>query len=129
MRQRSITFYGNFGTRNFGNEWTLHAIVLNLLERMPHARLQCLCTTPEDTSKRHGMPAFRSHAQYPAWLDGEKWTQGRCGKVVRKLLFRMLVEICHWAKGVRIMSRSDMLIVPGTQVVSDYLTGPWSWPS
>jgi polysaccharide pyruvyl transferase WcaK-like protein len=26
------------------------------------------------------------------------------------------------------MRGSDMLIVPGTQVVSDYNTGPWSWP-
>lgn len=129
MRQRRITFYGNFGTQNFGNEWTLHAIVRNLLERMPDARFQCLCTTPEDTRQRHGMPAFRSHAQYPAWLDAEKWGRGRfLVKVVRKLLFRIPVEIWHWAKGVRIMSRSDMLIVPGTQVVSDYNTGPWSWP-
>ena len=34
----------------------------------------------------------------------------------------------HWAKGFKVIKGSHMLIVPGTQVVSDYLTGPFSWP-
>jgi polysaccharide pyruvyl transferase WcaK-like protein len=36
--------------------------------------------------------------------------------------------LIHWGKGFKIVKGSHMLIVPGTQVVSDYLTGPFSWP-
>ncbi len=129
MTHRRITFYGNFGTQNLGNEWTLHAIARNIQERVPDAKFQCVCTTPEDTRRRHDMPAFHSHAGYPAWLEPEKWPVGRFVlKWLRRIVFRVPIELWHWAKAFRIMNRSDMLIVPGTQVVSDYCTGPFSWP-
>ncbi len=129
MTRRTITFYGNFGTQNFGNEWTLHAIACNLLERVPDARFQCVCTTPEDTRQRHAMPAFPSHAGYPEWLNPETWPLGRFFvKWARRIVFRLPLEFWHWVKAFRIMRRTDMLIVPGTQVVSDYCTGPLSWP-
>jgi polysaccharide pyruvyl transferase WcaK-like protein len=49
-------------------------------------------------------------------------------KLLRKILFRIPLELIHWAKGFKVMKGSQMLIVPGTQVVSDYVTGPFSWP-
>jgi polysaccharide pyruvyl transferase WcaK-like protein len=49
-------------------------------------------------------------------------------KLLRKILFLIPLELIHCAKGFKVMKGSQMLIVPGTQVVSDYLTGPFSWP-
>jgi Uncharacterized conserved protein len=59
MKPKLITFFGNFGTQNLGNECTLQAIIYNTLKRLPDAKLQCLCTVPEDTVARHNIPAFR----------------------------------------------------------------------
>jgi polysaccharide pyruvyl transferase WcaK-like protein len=49
-------------------------------------------------------------------------------KLLRKILFLIPLELVHWAKGFKVVRGSHMFIVPGTQVVSDYLTGPFSWP-
>lgn len=46
----------------------------------------------------------------------------------RRIFHRVPLEIAHWVQSLRMVLRTDMLIVPGTQVVSDYLTGPLSWP-
>jgi len=40
----------------------------------------------------------------------------------------MPLELMHWIKSLGVIRRSDMLIVPGTQIVSDYLCGPAGWP-
>ena len=126
MKPRQIIYFGNFGTQNLGNECTLHAIICNTLKRVPDARLKCLCTVPEDTAARHSMSAFGSVAASPAWLQpGEI---GPLAKWLRRLFFRIPIELLHWAKGFRLMRGSHMLIVPGTGIVSDYLTGPFGWP-
>ena len=126
MKPRQIIYFGNFGTQNLGNECTLHAIICNTLKRVPDARLKCLCTVPEDTAARHSIPAFGSVAASPAWLQPGKY--GPLAKWLRRLFFRIPIELLHWAKGFRLMRGSHMLIVPGTGIVSDYLTGPFGWP-
>jgi len=125
-----IVFFGVFGSQNLGNECTLEATMYNIHKALPDATFTCLCTVPEDTELRHGIPAFAVHRAYPAWLDSQLWS-GRCSrfmKLLRKILFRIPLELIHWAKGFKVMKGSQMLIVPGTQVVSDYVTGPFSWP-
>jgi polysaccharide pyruvyl transferase WcaK-like protein len=52
---------------------------------------------------------------------------GPLAKWLRRLFFRIPIELLHWAKGFRLMRGSHMLIVPGTGIVSDYLTGPFGW--
>jgi polysaccharide pyruvyl transferase WcaK-like protein len=46
-----------------------------------------------------------------------------------RLLFRRLpLEIAHWVRCLRVIRGSELVVVPGTQIVSDYLCGPMSWP-
>ncbi len=125
MKPRRITFFGKFGVQNLGNECTLQAIIHNTLRRMPNVKLVCLCPVPEDTAARHNIPAFSSVAASPAWLAS--WS-GYLKAPLRVLFFRIPVELLHWAKGFRLVMGSYMLIVPGTGIVSDYLTGPFGWP-
>ena len=125
-----IVFFGVFGNQNLGNECTLEATMYNIHMALPDATFICLCTVPQDTELRHNIPAFVAHREYPAWLDSQLWSgrRSRFIKFLRKILFRIPLELIHWAKGFKVMKGSQMLIVPGTQVVSDYVTGPFSWP-
>lgn len=129
-KSNKIVFFGVFGRQNLGNECTLEATRYNIHKALPNATFTCLCTVPEDTELRHSIPAFAAHQEYPAWLDSQLWSgrRSRFMRFLRKTLFRIPLELIHWAKAFNVMKGSQMLIVPGTQVVSDYVTGPFSWP-
>lgn len=169
MKPTQITFFGNFGTQNLGNECTLQAIIHHTLKRLPDAKIKCLCPVPKDTAERHHLSAFCSQAESPAWL--RNWLRarrsrlagdrnapvsvqtgisgspaasaghgpeqvpnppvqpGRSAPLVKwlRIIFRVPLELLHWAKGFMLVRGSSMLIVPGTGLVSDYLTGPFGW--
>jgi polysaccharide pyruvyl transferase WcaK-like protein len=129
-KSNKIAFFGVFGSQNLGNECTLEATMYNVHKALPNATFTCLCTVPEDTELRHSIPAFAAQRGYPAWLDSQLWSgrSSRFMRFLRKILFRIPLELIHWAKGFNVMKGSHMLIVPGTQVVSDYANGPFSWP-
>ena len=129
-KNNKIVFFGVFGNQNLGNECTLQATMYNIHKALPDAKFTCLSTVPKDTELRHGVPAFAAHGTYPTWLTSQS-SSGRLPrliKLLRKILFRIPVELIHWAKGFKVVKGTHMLIVPGTQVVSDYVTGPFSWP-
>ena len=129
-KKNKIAFFGVFGSQNLGNECTLQAVIYNIHKASPDATFTCLCTVPEDAKLRHNIPAFAAHRVYPAWLDSQSWSRrrSRLMRLLRKVLLEIPLELVHWAKSFRVMQGSQMLIVPGTQVVSDYLNGPFSWP-
>ena len=129
-KNNKIAFFGVFGTQNLGNECTLQAAMYNIHKVSPDATFTCLCTAPEDTELRHDIPAFAAHRAYPAWLDSQLLSgrRSRLMRLLRKILFEIPLELIHWVKSFKVMKGSRMLIVPGTQVVSDYLNGPFSWP-
>jgi polysaccharide pyruvyl transferase WcaK-like protein len=129
-KSNKIVLFGVFGKQNLGNECTLQATLYNIHKALPDATFTCLCTVPEDAELTHSIPAFAAHPIYPVWLDSQLWSGRRSGlmKLLRKILFRIPLELIHWAKGFKVIKGSHMLIVPGTQVVSDYLTGPFNWP-
>ena len=126
-----ITFLGHFGAGNLGNECTLQAAIERTLRRWPQASILCACTDPEDVGARHNIPAFHWKPGPTPLPDSEQ-----AGAAVRRrgpaALFRIarriLREFAHIAICFRILSRSDMLIVCGTGVVCDFLTGPGGWP-
>ena len=61
-RPSTITFFGNFGTQNLGNECTLRAIIQNTRKHLPMATVNCVCAGPEETAETHGIPAFQISA-------------------------------------------------------------------
>lgn len=144
MAPKRIALYGNFGSGNLGNECTLQAVAEQLRQRWPDARLTCLCTIPEDVESRHRMKAVRAALTDSGWswadLDRDPLAAPQppparpsrllrmVSKVLRLAFRRVPLELAHWMRGAALLSHCDMLIVPGTQVVSDYLCGPGSWP-
>jgi polysaccharide pyruvyl transferase WcaK-like protein len=126
MKPARISFYGNFGAGNLGNECTLQAVIEQTLRRWPDARLLCFCTDPQDVQTRHSIAALPSEAVDKGFrLHGPR---GRLARIFRIAFKRIPLEVVHWVKSLRAVSRTDMLIVAGTGIVSDYQCGPLGWP-
>ena len=126
MKPARISFWGNFGAGNLGNETTLQTVIEQVQARLPDARLFCFCTNPADVQARHGIPGVRSEVWASIPRVGR--AEGRVGKVLR-ILFRSLpIEAMHWLKMLRAMWRQDLFIVAGTGIVADYMCGPTGWP-
>ena len=60
-------------------------------------------------------------------MGDEPKEYGFLAKWLRRLFFKIPIELLHWANGFWLLRGSHMLIVPGTNIVSDYLTGPFGW--
>ena len=121
-----ICFYGNFGAGNLGNEATLQAIIERILQHWPDGQLLCLCTNPQDVRTRHNIAAFPSEAIEKKPDSRER--RNCLARLFRIAFWRIPLELVHWVKCLRVISRMDMFIVAGTGIVADYLTGPLGWP-
>src|SRR3984893_8725708 len=130
MKPPRISFYGNFGAGNLGNECTLQAIIEQTLQRWPDARLLSFCTNPQDVRTRHNIAAFASEAveKTAAKRSGSRGLRGRLARIFRIAFQRIPLELVHWVKSLRVVGRTDMLIVAGTGIIADYLCGPLGWP-
>jgi polysaccharide pyruvyl transferase WcaK-like protein len=128
MKPARISFYGNFGAGNLGNECTLQAMIQRTLRRWPDAQLQCFCTNPQDVRTRHNIIALCSEAIDKTQTPGVRAPRGRLVRMFRIAFQRIPLELVHWMKSLRAISGSDMLIVAGTGIVSDYACGPLGWP-
>lgn len=49
-------------------------------------------------------------------------------RILRSCLWKFPLECAHWISSMRVVARSDILIVPGTGIATDRGCGPWSWP-
>ena len=130
MKPTRISFYGNFGAGNLGNEATLQAVIEQSLRRWPDGRLLCFCTNPQDVRTRHHIAAFPSQAvnRTAAERSGTSARRGSLTRFFRIAFQRIPLELVHWIKCLHALSRADMLIVAGTGIVCDHTTGPLGYP-
>jgi polysaccharide pyruvyl transferase WcaK-like protein len=116
-----IAFFGNFGTQNLGNEYTLKAILANARRRMPDAELTCICTDPEDTAARHGVTAtsmsYRCSSAFVA--AARRMSGSRMIRALRRLFVRIPRELVELARAWREMKGVSMLVMTGTGMLSD----------
>jgi len=150
MRPSRIVFYGNFGAGNLGNEVTLQTAIEQTLARLPGAELLCVCTNPEDVRTRHGIAAAPAMSRDSGWswrdLDvvrapvagSDTTPPGDLGarhgfakhlaRLTRIVFRRAPRELAHWYQMLRLMTRTDVLLVPGTGIVTDGSCGSFGWP-
>ncbi len=130
MKPARIGLYGNFGAGNLGNEFTLQVVIEQTLHRRPDAQLLCFCKNPQDVRTRHNIEVFPSRAFEKTAAERFGWDRpwGRVARIFQTAFQRIPLELVHWAKTLRAVSRTDMLIVAGTGIVGDYLCGPLGWP-
>jgi polysaccharide pyruvyl transferase WcaK-like protein len=125
---KTITFLGHFGAGNLGNESTLQAVIERTLRHWPQATLQCACTNPKDVESRHKISAFSWKPSPARPLMGRTPASRRWLTALYRIPRRILYELAHITMCIRVLTHSDLLIICGTGVVCDYLTGPSGWP-
>jgi polysaccharide pyruvyl transferase WcaK-like protein len=121
-KKKKIALFGHFGWANFGNESTLQAMLCYLRQLEPDAEFNCICTGPKTVAMTYGIKAepSRSAIVRPWALRGRMATFGRT------LVVAIPSEIYRWLKSVRTLWGTDVLIVPGTGVLTDAYT-LFSW--
>ena len=126
-RPRRVAFFGNFGTQNLGNEYTLAAMLANARRRMPGAELICICTDPKDTAARHGVTATSMSYRYSsAFLAAaRRMSEARVVRALRRLFVRVPREVVEMVRAFRSLKGVSMLVMTGTGMLSDVGIGPF----
>ena len=114
-----IAFWGNFGTHNFGNECTLHAMLHAAGRHVPRAELVVIANGPADTSARHHVAALPIACLPPHPSAGFR--------PLAKLR-RGVARLFDWVRAVRTMRACDMLVITGTGMLADKNEGLFGGP-
>jgi polysaccharide pyruvyl transferase WcaK-like protein len=111
----SISFFGHFGTMNFGNEATLLAIVSRLRLLLPNCRFCCICTYPENVIATHGIHAVPHTVRSVRIWD----RQVPLGKRARMAFLGLTEEVRGCIRAWRVLKGTDMFVIPGTGLLTD----------
>lgn len=121
--RRKVAFFGIFGVLNLGNECTLQAILHNARERLGDRELFAIAFGAGDTAARHHLAAFPI-----TWQDFSHVSSGRLAKVFRILFKRVPNELMDWAKAVRLLRGTGLIVMTGTGMLTDYSTHAFGYP-
>jgi polysaccharide pyruvyl transferase WcaK-like protein len=113
--QRKIWFFGHFGGDNFGNEITLQTILHHLHLRVPDAKVACICSGPEAlgaTQRIETVPIGRRFVK--PWR-----LRSRLARWLRRVFIGGPSELCRWLEAFKTLKSGDILIVPGTGLLTD----------
>jgi polysaccharide pyruvyl transferase WcaK-like protein len=114
-KRTEIALFGHFDSTNFGNESTLKAILYHLRRFHPDAEVTCICTGPEATTAAHHIHAIPiSEPFVKSWAPRNLVT-----KALRKICIGLPSEPIRWVKAFLRLRNTDMLIIPGTGLLTD----------
>lgn len=121
-KSTTVSFYGGFGLGNFGNESTLQAILYDLRRLLPGAEVSCICTGPAATNSAHHIPTMPiSRTVVKGWMP-----RNRLFRILRSVLIGIPSELYRWLDGLIVLKGTNVLIVPGTGLLTDaYGIGSW----
>jgi polysaccharide pyruvyl transferase WcaK-like protein len=117
-----VSFFGNFGSLNSGNESTLLAILARLRSVAPDGEFQCVCPHPEVVAARDGIDAIPISTRLVRVWD----TETRVSRRIRMAFIGVGEEIKQYVRAFRWLKGTDMLIIPGTGLLTDAY-GLTSW--
>jgi polysaccharide pyruvyl transferase WcaK-like protein len=118
-RPLRVAAYGYFGMGNIGNEGSLAAFLAYMRRRHPDVALSCFAAGPHEVRRDHGIPAtqlmtFRARA-------------AEVGPLVQ--LVKATSRLWDVPRTLAMMGSVDMIVVPGTGVLSVRPTAPpWGLP-
>lgn len=116
QRKQKLSILGNFGPPgNLGNEGTLQAILYHLRRLVPDAEVTCICTNPETVAAAYNIAAVGIHD-----VVVKSWTlRNPLARLVRNVFIGLPCELYRWLKCLVTLSCTDVLIVPGTGLLTD----------
>jgi polysaccharide pyruvyl transferase WcaK-like protein len=123
-KPRKISIFGNFGSDNFGNESTLQVILYYLHHYLPDAEVTSICSGPEAIARAYKIAAVPiSGVIVKPWI-----LHSQLAKLVRKVFIGIPSEVYRWLKAFQTLKGTDMLIVPGTGLLTDaFGISNWGW--
>lgn len=153
---RRIGIFGHVGNQNLGDEAIIAAVLQAVRERIPDAQISAFTIRPEDSKARHGIPAFpiRPGVAPPNAASGRSGStlpgtdQAKASRPLHAAIRRVpglhrvlsgardavrwfhdaLREVAFWATRYRQMRGIDLLVIAGSNQLSDYVGGPWGFP-
>jgi polysaccharide pyruvyl transferase WcaK-like protein len=122
-KRTKVAFFGHFDSNNFGNESTLQAILYHLRCCQPDVEVACIGTGPEAIAASYQIEAIpiSENLLAKSWLPRNPWL-----RLVRRIFIGIPSEPCRWVNGLMRLSRTDIVIIPGTGLLSD-ASGLLSW--
>lgn len=121
-----ICFLGLFGQGNLGNEGTFQALLHHARRHLRDADVLAICSNPDDTRKRHGIPAVSIATRYSPAPP----TESRSGRSLGRLgrAFSALGrELGDWVFAFRTLLGKDLLVVSGS-FLTDFSSSRLDWP-
>ncbi len=122
-----IAFFGIFGIQNLGNECTLQSILQNARLRLPGAEMCAISFNTADTEQRHQLAAIPVTVQNFGKVARSGGIAGKLAKVVR-LAKRVPSEINEWRQAVKSLRGTDVVVMTGTGMLTDYMTTASGFP-
>jgi len=115
-KRTKIAFFGHFDSTNFGNESTLQAILHHLRCYQPDAEVTCISTGPGALDATHQVEfiPISDSLLFRSWLPRNPFL-----KAVRRAFIGIPSEPFRWIYGLIKLRHTDILIIPGTGLLSD----------
>jgi hypothetical protein len=125
-----IALFGIFGIQNLGNECTLQATLHNVRERLPGAELYTICYEPRDVLRRHALPSVSVSARSSTDAISAPSAAGRnpLRRWLRILFRRIPGELREWRRAFRTLQGTDLLLMTGTGMLTDYNCSASGYP-
>lgn len=114
-----IALFGLFGAGNFGNDGSLEASISAIRSRAPNSDLICLCSHPGVVSATYQIPAI---SYFPPPLKQRHWQLANA--ISRNSLNKIRGVLWLW----RVLTKTDMVIIPGTGILDDFGERPFAMP-
>ncbi len=125
-RATSVGVWGHYYGANLGDELVTRVIVDEVRRRLPSADIRGYSLDPEDTQRRHGIPAW------PITSKGHnRPSSGGKRNVMRAIAHRVgavLREAPHLWRSYQSLRDVDVLVVAGSGQLLDTWSGAWGHP-
>src|SRR5215831_1483026 len=115
-KQQKIAFFGHFDSTNFGNECTFQAFLYHLRCFQPDTGVICISTGPDATIARYHIEAIPVCEK---WFVRSWAPRNPLIRALRKLCVGLPNEVYGWIKGLIRLRHTQMLIIPGTGLLTD----------
>jgi polysaccharide pyruvyl transferase WcaK-like protein len=140
-RRRKIALMGPFGFGNLGDGAIQDAAIANIRRISDDCDVYGISQNPEDTQRRHGIPAFPINRKPRVGADWEEQPQqniyssltrrlqrSRWGRIAERLLIRLPLEMGYVLRSIWNLRGFDLLVVSGGGQLDDYWGGAWAHP-
>jgi polysaccharide pyruvyl transferase WcaK-like protein len=139
MQHRKIAILHHLGGGNLGDEASMTSVIQGIRSRWPDAEIHAFTMNPEDTSARHGIPAFpiRRHTWSIGYQQAAKsgnptgkglagWLASTHNPIIRKPR-AVLREAAFYLRTIMAVRKYDDFVISGGGQLTGR-SGPWSFP-